>query len=85
MIESDAAVAAPAVSGAIAVGGAVAISLLRRKLRANKDDLAGYWQVSLNRREHYLHGARDRQDVYDTTGNILVDYTLFGFADSISG
>jgi hypothetical protein len=54
-------------------------------LRANKDDLAGYWQVSLNRREHYLYGARDRQDVYDTTGNILVDYTLFGFTDSISG
>ncbi|MDR1225094.1 MAG: hypothetical protein LBL07_19770 [Tannerella sp.] len=23
--------------------------------------------------------ARDRQDTADTTGNILVDYTLFGF------
>ncbi|MDR0758369.1 MAG: hypothetical protein LBF85_11070 [Tannerella sp.] len=77
-VETALAVAAPALSGAIAVGG-VAIDLLRRKLRANKDDLVGYWQVSLNHAEHYPHGTRDRQDVYDTTGNILVDYTLFGF------
>jgi hypothetical protein len=24
-------------------------------------------------------GLRDRQDMYDTTGNIMVDYTLFGY------
>ncbi|MDR2773176.1 MAG: hypothetical protein LBC19_00285 [Tannerella sp.] len=77
-VETALTVTAPTLSGAIAVGG-VAVNLLRQKLRANKDDLVGYWQVSLNRAEHYLHGARDRQDVYDTTGNILVDYTLFGF------
>jgi hypothetical protein len=68
----------PIVSGAVAVGGVVA-ALLREKLRTNKDDLIGYWQVSLNRTEHYPHGTRDKQDVYDTTGNIRVDYTLFGF------
>jgi hypothetical protein len=68
----------PALSGVIAVGG-VAVSLLRQKLRANKDDLAGYWQATLNRAEHYPHGTRDKQDTYDTTGNIMVDYTLFGF------
>jgi hypothetical protein len=39
-------------------------------LRANEDDLAA-------------HGACDRQDVYDTTGNILVNYTLFGFENAI--
>jgi hypothetical protein len=37
----------------------------------------------LNRKEHYPHGTRDRQDVYDTTGNILIDYTLFGFEKSV--
>jgi hypothetical protein len=74
----------PALSGAIAVGSVV-VSLLRQKLRANKDDLAGYWQASLNRTEHYPHGVRDRQDVYDTTGNILVDYTLFGFENEVNG
>ena len=77
-VETTLAVAAPTLSGVIAVGG-VTVSLLRQKLRANKDDLVGYWQVSLNRTEHYPHGTRDRQDVYDTTGNIMVDYTLFGF------
>jgi hypothetical protein len=82
-VETALAVTVPALSGVIAVSG-VAISLLRQKLRANKDDLVGYWQVSLNRTEHYPHGTRDRQDVYDTTGNILVDYTLFGFENHLS-
>ena len=81
-VEAALAVTAPTLSGAIAVGG-VSVNLLRQKLRANGDDLAGYWQVSLNRTEHYPHGTRDRQDVYDTTGNILVDYTLFGFENSL--
>jgi hypothetical protein len=42
-----------------------------------------YRQTTLNRAEHYPHGARDRQDTADTTGNILVDYTLFGFENII--
>jgi hypothetical protein len=81
-VETALAVTAPTLSGVIAVGS-IAVNLLRQKLRANKDDLVGYWQVSLNRTEHYPHGARDRQDVYDTTGNIMIDYTLFGFENSI--
>jgi hypothetical protein len=76
------AVTNPVLSGVIAVGGVV-INLLRQKLRANKDDLVGYWQASLSRAEHYPHGTRDKQDVYDTTGNILVDYTLFGFENTV--
>jgi hypothetical protein len=80
--EAALAVTNPLLTGAIAVGG-VAISLLRQALRANKDDLVGYWQASLNRAEHFPHGLRDKQDVYDTTGNILVDYTLFGFENEI--
>jgi hypothetical protein len=81
-VETALVVVNPALSGAIAIGGVV-VSLLRQKLRANKDDLVGYWQASLNRAEHYPHGARDKQDVYDTTGNILVDYTLFGFENTV--
>jgi hypothetical protein len=81
-VEVALAVTNPIVSGAIAVGGVVT-DLLRRKLRANKDDLVGYWQTSLNRAEHYPHGVRDKQDVYDTTGNILVDYTLFGYENAV--
>jgi flagellar protein FlgJ len=82
-IETALTVAAPTLSGIIAVSGIVT-TLLRQKLRANKDDLASYWQASLNRAEHYPHGAHDRQDIYDTTGNIMVDYTLFGFENSVT-
>ncbi|MDR2653012.1 MAG: hypothetical protein LBC68_12005 [Prevotellaceae bacterium] len=82
-VETALVVASPVVSGAIAVGGVV-VNMLRKKLLANKDDLVGYWQDSLNRVEHYPHGMRDRQDVYDTTGNILVDYTLFGFENALT-
>jgi hypothetical protein len=81
-VETALAISNPVLSGVIAVGG-VALSLLRQKLRTNKDDLVGYWQASLNRAEHYPHGTRDKQDVYDTTGNIQVDYTLFGFENSV--
>jgi hypothetical protein len=72
------AVTNPILSGIISIGGVVT-QLLRKKLLANKDDLVGYWQSSLNREEHYPHGVRDRENTPDTTGNILVDYTLFGF------
>jgi hypothetical protein len=71
----------PVLTGAISVGGVVA-NLLRRKLKANKDDLVGYWQCNLNREEHYPHGTRDKEDVPDTTGNIRVDYMVFGFEES---
>jgi hypothetical protein len=82
-VEAALAVTNPLLTGVIAVGGVVT-ALLRQKLRTNKDDLVGYWQASLFREQDYPHGTRDRQDVYDTTGNILVDYTLFGFDNSIT-
>jgi hypothetical protein len=76
------AVTNPLLTGAIGVGG-VLVSLLCRKLKTNKDDLVGYWQATLNRAEHFPHGLRDRQDVYDSTGNIQLDYTLFGFDKTV--
>ncbi|MDR1864598.1 MAG: hypothetical protein LBR08_03405 [Bacteroidales bacterium] len=72
------AVTNPILTASIGVGG-VLVNLLRGKLREKKDDLVGYWLCDLNRAEHYPHGTRDRQDVSDTTGNIQVDYTLFGY------
>jgi hypothetical protein len=61
----------------------VVANLLRHNLKANKDELVGYWQCALNREEDYPHGIRDRQDVPDSTGNIRVDYTLFGFEKTV--
>jgi hypothetical protein len=81
-VETALTVTNPVLSGVIGIG-AVVTNMLRQKLRANKDDLVGYWQLTLNRAEHYPHGVRDRQDTADTTGNILVDYTLFGFENII--
>jgi hypothetical protein len=81
-VETALTVTNPILSGIIGIGAVVA-NLLRQKLRVNKDDLVGYWQMTLNRAEHYPHGARDRQDTADTTGNILVDYTLFGFENVV--
>jgi hypothetical protein len=81
-VEATLAITNPVLSGVIAVAGVV-VNILRKRLRANKDDLVGYWQASFNRAEHYPHGVRDKQDVYDTTGNILVDYTLFGYEKTV--
>jgi hypothetical protein len=81
-VEATLAITNPVLSGVIAVGGVV-VNILRKRLRANKDDLVGYWQASFNRQEHFPHGSRDKQDVYDTTGNILVDYTLFGYENEV--
>jgi hypothetical protein len=72
----------PVINSIIFVDGVVT-QLLRKKLLANKDDLVGYWQASLTRGEHFPHGVRDRQNTPDITGNILVDYTLFGFEDDV--
>ncbi|MDR2683703.1 MAG: hypothetical protein LBB64_07535 [Dysgonamonadaceae bacterium] len=38
--------------------------------------------LSLNRTEYSPHGVCDI-DVYDTTGNIQVDYTLFGYENIV--
>jgi hypothetical protein len=81
-VEATLAITSPVLSGVIAVAGVV-VNIIRKKLRDNKDDLVGYWQASFNRTEHYPHGVRDKQDVYDTTGNILVDYTLFGYENQV--
>jgi hypothetical protein len=81
-VEATLTITTPILSGVIAVAGVV-VNIIRKRLRANNDDLVGYWQASLNRTEHYPHGVRDKQDVYDTTGNVLVDYTLFGYENSI--
>lgn len=50
-------------------------------LKKNKDDMIGILFMSLNRREHYPHGERKRDDVPDLTNNMRIDYSLFGFED----
>ncbi len=45
----------------------------------NKDDLIGVLYTSLNRREHYQHGERKKNNIPDLTNNMFVDYSMFGF------
>jgi hypothetical protein len=68
----------PAYAAAVGVAK-FAVSVLGKVLCANKDDLIGVLYMSLNRREHYLHGERKRDGVADLTNNMLIDYSLFGF------
>jgi hypothetical protein len=69
-------------AGVIGIGR-VALDLLRKKMKDNRDDLVGYWQSTFNRQEHYPHGVRDKEDAPDMTGNLRVDYTLFGYEQSL--
>lgn len=48
-------------------------------LKKDKDDLIGILYMSLNRREHYPHLERKRDDVWDLTNNMQIDYSIFGF------
>ena len=48
-------------------------------LKKNKDDLIGILYMSLNRKEHYLHGERKSDNVWDLTNNMQVDYSIFAF------
>lgn len=54
--------------------------VVANNLKKNKDDLAGLLYMSLNNKEHYPHGERKKDDVSDLTGNMFIDYSLFGFA-----
>lgn len=50
------------------------------KICANaKDHQLGLLLTSFVRQEHYPNGKRDAQDVPDATGNMRIDYTIFGF------
>jgi len=57
------------------------INSLAKSMRQNKDDMVGLLCMSLNRHEHYPHGERKSDNVPDLTGNMLIDYSVFGFED----
>ena len=84
---ASAVVAALALSNPIATAtvslGAFLFNLILKRQAARKNDLIGYWHTALNRREHYPHGLRNREDVMDTTNNMMLDYTLFAVEDEI--
>lgn len=48
-------------------------------LKTNGDDQLGILYMSLNKREHYPHGERKKDDVPDLTNNMRIDYSIFAF------
>jgi hypothetical protein len=56
-----------------------ATQVVANTMKQNKDDMIGILYMSLNRREHYLHGERKKDDVPDLTNNMMIDYSIFAF------
>lgn len=70
----------PAYLAAVSIGK-FATSVMAQILKKNRDDMVGILYMSLNRKEHYPHGERKRNDVPDLTNNMYIDYTIFGFEE----
>jgi hypothetical protein len=70
----------PAYTAAVLIGK-FALEIAIKSGKKNKDDQLGLLYMSLNRKQHYPFGKRDVQDVDDLTGNIKVDYSIFGIND----
>ena len=68
----------PALAAAIAIGK-YAIKVTTEVAKKNKDDLIGVLYTSLIREQHYPHGERKVDRVWDLTRNMQVDYSIFGF------
>ncbi len=56
-----------------------AIDIITKVAKQNKDDMIGILYMSLNKKEHYIHGERKKDDVPDLTNNMQIDYSIFGF------
>jgi hypothetical protein len=69
------------VVGAVTVIVQIVAEKVAQIFKHDKDDIIGLLLMSLNRREHYLHGLRDKQDVQDLSGNMFVDYSIFGYEE----
>ncbi|MCU0567695.1 MAG: hypothetical protein MUF49_13990 [Oculatellaceae cyanobacterium Prado106] len=72
----------PGFQAVVSVGKFITSRILR-DLENNTNDLIGVLYMSLNRREHYPHGERKKDNVGDLSNNMWVDYSLFGFEQKI--
>lgn len=64
-----------------AAGVAIAkytVGVVAKSMIKNKDDQIGLAYLSFNKFEHYPHGERKRDDVPDLSGNVFIDYSIFG-------
>ncbi|WKZ90760.1 hypothetical protein P0E69_10790 [Chimaeribacter arupi] len=52
--------------------------VMSQRLQDEDDEQLGLLYLSLNRKQHYPYGERKENAVTDLTGNMLVDYSIFG-------
>lgn len=72
----------PAYAAGIQVAKFVAESSARRLMKKNDRQL-GAVSASFIRSEHYPRGIRERHNIQDMTGNMFMDYTIFGYERAI--
>lgn len=71
----------PAAAFGLAVCGLLA-RIIVKKLAAEPDEILGMSSQSFIRVRDYPYGERTRDGVPDTSGNMLLDYSLFGFNEN---
>lgn len=69
------------ISGAVVELSKLVVGIILDIAKNKKDDQVGYYLSSFIEKLDYPNGIRDRQDVPDLTGNMFVDYSIFGYND----
>ncbi|CAC9976343.1 hypothetical protein [Flavobacterium panici] len=69
------------VSGAVVELSKLVVGVILDIAKNKKDDQIGYYLTSFIEKLDYPNGIRDRQDIPDLTGNMFVDYSIFGYLD----
>ena len=69
------------VNGAVVALSKLVVTTILDMAQNKKDDQIGYYLSSFIEPLDYPHGIRDKQDVPDLTGNMFVDYSIFGYKD----
>ncbi len=78
LIKTGSTLANPAYAAGVEVAKFVAQAGARRLMRKGDRQL-GAVSVSFIRPEHYPQGIRESHEVHDMTGNMVFDYTIFGY------
>lgn len=68
-------------SGAIVELSKLVVNTILDLSKNKKDNQVGYFLSSFIQPLDYPHGIREKQDVIDLTGNMFVDYSIFGFEE----
>jgi hypothetical protein len=67
------------VSAAITTLSSIVADTLIEVYKNKKDKQLGLLLTSFIDKEHYPNGKRDKENVVDSTGNMFIDYTIFGY------